>query len=84
MKQLSWTDDMMLRAKRPDTPMQIQMLLTCRRKPLMKTSAAMMPVSTGLKSRCLSGLSSYSHLSRTMPTATGRAYRRPRKNLVTL
>ena len=27
MQQLSWTDDMMLRAERPDTPMQIQMLL---------------------------------------------------------
>ncbi|WP_319453952.1 MULTISPECIES: wax ester/triacylglycerol synthase family O-acyltransferase [unclassified Mycobacterium] len=27
MEQLSWTDDMMLRAERPETPMQIQMLL---------------------------------------------------------
>ena len=27
MQQLSWTDDMMLRAERPETPMQIQMLL---------------------------------------------------------
>ena len=27
MQQLSWTDDMMLRAERPDAPMQIQMLL---------------------------------------------------------
>jgi diacylglycerol O-acyltransferase / wax synthase len=27
VQQLSWTDDMMLRAERPDTPMQIQMLL---------------------------------------------------------
>lgn len=27
MEQLSWTDDMMLRADRPETPMQIQMLL---------------------------------------------------------
>lgn len=27
MQQLSWTDDMMLRTERPDTPMQIQMLL---------------------------------------------------------
>ena len=27
MEQLSWTDDMMLRAERPQTPMQIQMLL---------------------------------------------------------
>ena len=55
---------------------------------MMKTSAAMTPVSSGLKSRCLSGLSSYSHLSRTMPTATGRACRSslglPRKYLVTL
>ena len=27
MEQLSWTDDMMLRAEKPETPMQIQMLL---------------------------------------------------------
>lgn len=27
MQQLSWTDDMMLRAERPETPIQIQMLL---------------------------------------------------------
>jgi len=27
VEQLSWTDDMMLRAERPETPMQIQMLL---------------------------------------------------------
>ena len=27
VQQLSWTDDMMLRAERPETPMQIQMLL---------------------------------------------------------
>ncbi len=27
MQQLSWTDDMMLRAERPETPMQIQLLL---------------------------------------------------------
>jgi diacylglycerol O-acyltransferase len=27
VQQLSWTDDMMLRAERPDTPMQIQKLL---------------------------------------------------------
>ncbi|AKK28448.1 wax ester/triacylglycerol synthase family O-acyltransferase [Mycobacterium sp. EPa45] len=27
MEQLSWTDDMMLRAERPETPIQIQMLL---------------------------------------------------------
>ena len=27
MQQLSWTDDMLLRAERPETPMQIQMLL---------------------------------------------------------
>ena len=27
MHQLSWTDDMMLRAERPNAPMQIQMLL---------------------------------------------------------
>ena len=27
MEQLTWTDDMMLRAERPETPMQIQMLL---------------------------------------------------------
>ena len=26
-EQLSWTDDMMLRAEKPETPMQIQMLL---------------------------------------------------------
>jgi diacylglycerol O-acyltransferase / wax synthase len=27
VRQLSWTDDMMRRAERPETPMQIQMLL---------------------------------------------------------
>ena len=27
VQQLSWTDDMMLRAERPETPIQIQMLL---------------------------------------------------------
>jgi diacylglycerol O-acyltransferase len=44
VQQLSWTDDMMLRAERPATPLQIQLLLIYDRRLPPAASVGIVPM----------------------------------------
>ena len=69
MEQLSWTDDMMLRAERPETPMQIQMLL------IYDQSTA--PDGKVTFKRILEEIDARLHLGADVPSAADRPTRQP-------
>ena len=54
VQQLSWTEDMMLRAERPETPMQIQMLLIYDPSTAPGDKVTFTGILAELEARCIS------------------------------